>query len=365
MKLKPVRKLAAFGAALLIMFGCLSVGAFAAGVPNGNEAMHVTVKTDVASAYAGDFVTVSLNISNNYNATAMRFPVLFDSDVFEALQADLNVQKAGVMLTEVSGTLSGVVTTNPAVFPAGYSSDDYGAVLIQWVGAVEVGTFSCYNQPAGSDCITFRLKVKAGATGSASVFIPPESTLFYYQAMNNPSDSDTMYNMNSATCAMTFTPAQFTVLEAAPGIAAVAGSGAVIDDTRSFIYGIAEALASLDNFVEPIGGATLEVVKSSGTSCGTGTQVRVVFNAATVATYTVVLFGDLNGDANIDSSDADICVDYENFIINLDPVEDAHTLFAGDVNGDGNMDSADAGVIIDYSNFLVGINQSTGQPYIL
>jgi len=365
MKHKSVKKLAALCAAVLMVFGYLSVGAFAAGVPNGNEAMHVTVKTDVASAYAGDFVTVSLNISNNYNATSMRFPVLFDSDVFEVSQAQLNTQKTGVMLTEVSGTLSGVVSTSPAVYPVGYSPADYGAVLIQWVGSVNVGTFSCYNQPAGSDCITFRLKVKAGASGNASVFIPPESNLFYYQAMNNPSDSNTIYNMNSATCAMTFTPAQFTALAAAPGIAAVAGSGAVIDNTRSFIYGIAEALTSLDSYIQPVGGATLEVVKSSGNSCGTGTQVRVVFNTATVATYTVVLFGDLNGDANIDSSDADLCVDYENFMVAYDPVEDADILFAGDINGDANMDTADAGVIIDYSNFIIGINQTTGQSYVL
>ena len=365
MNLKSIKKLAAFSTALLMAIVCLSVGAFAAGVPNGNEAMHVTVKTDVSSANPGDFVTVTLNVSNNYNATSMRFPVLFKSSVFEALQADLNVQKAGVMLTEVFGTLSGVATANPAVFPAGYSPSDYGAVLIQWVGSVDVGTFSCYNQPAVSDCITFRLKVKAGASGSASVFIPPESTLFYYQAMNNPSDANTIYTMTSSTCAMTFTPAQFTVAAAAPGVAAVAGSGAVIDNTRSFIYGIADALASLDAYIQPVGGATLQVVKSSGASCGTGTLVRVVYNAATVATYTVVLFGDLNGDANIDSSDAGLCVDYENFMMNYDPVTDAHILFAADLNGDGNVDSADAGIIIDFENFFVGINQTTGRPFIL
>ncbi len=52
--------------------------------------------------------------------------------------------------------------------------------------------------------------------------------------------------------------------------------------------------------------------------------------------------------------------DYENFLLDWDPVQDAALLRAGDVNGDGVVDSMDSAIIVDYENYLVDINQVTG-----
>ncbi|NTV35965.1 MAG: PAS domain-containing protein, partial [Anaerolineaceae bacterium] len=89
------------------------------------------------------------------------------------------------------------ITGNPAFYPAGYSSADYGVVLVQWLGTANAGLFGCFNQPAGDDCISFRLKVKAGADAAGTVLIPSNSNLFYFQAMNNPADGNTIYTMAS------------------------------------------------------------------------------------------------------------------------------------------------------------------------
>jgi len=43
-----------------------------------------------------------------------------------------------------------------------------------------------------------------------------------------------------------------------------------------------------------------------------------------------------------------------------DPLNDAALFKAGDVNGDGNIDSADAGLLVDCENFLLGVDQVTG-----
>ena len=55
-------------------------------------------------------------------------------------------------------------------------------------------------------------------------------------------------------------------------------------------------------------------------------------------------------------------VDYENFIVTWDPVTDAALLKAADVNGDGNVDSSDAGIVVDAENFMLTIDQATGLP---
>ncbi len=142
----------------------------------------------------------------------------------------------------------------------------------------------------------------------------------------------------------------------APDIAAVGGSTTVIDRTNYLIYGLSVRLTSLNSYIEPVGGATLEVIKSSGTICGTGTVVNVKSNGVTVKIYKVVIFGDVNGDGNIDSMDAGMIVDYENYMISLEGCY----LKAGDVNGDGNVDSIDAAYVVDCENYLITINQVTG-----
>jgi len=89
--------------------------------------------------------------------------------------------------------------------------------------------------------------------------------------------------------------------------------------------------------------------------------VQLVNNAneEIVASYTIVIFGDVNGDGNIDSADADILVDVENWIVEW-PAGSENYL-AGDINGDGNIDSGDAGILVDVENFWRTINQTTGR----
>ena len=285
----------------------------------------------------------------------MRFPVLFSSSVFEVVEANLNLQKLG-QLNTVTGTLDKNTTLDVSKYPVGYSPAVYGGVLLQWSGSANAGLFGCYNQPTGQDCISFQLRVKAGATGVGAILIPSNSNLFYRQAMNNPADGNTVYTMTEAECPMTFTPAAVNTQLQLPDIAVFAGSTTVIDRVNGFIYGLKTNLASLDSNIVPVGGATIEVIKSMGSICGTGTVVNVLDNGTQVKTFTVVIFGDVNGDGNIDSMDAGMTIDHENGIGSWD----SFTLKAGNVNSDTNVDNLDAGLMVDTENALVSINQITG-----
>jgi len=143
------------------------------------------------------------------------------------------------------------------------------------------------------------------------------------------------------------------------------GPGCIIDYANNYIYDFNEAITSLDGYFDTGTGYELLYIPTAQ-GYGTGTVVNVVStekNASpnsVIASYTVVIYGDVNGDGNIDSIDAGNIVDFQNYMINWDPVTDAALYKAGDLNGDGNVDSIDAGLAVDAQNYMVTIDQSTG-----
>lgn len=147
-----------------------------------------------------------------------------------------------------------------------------------------------------------------------------------------------------------------------PLLTQVQGSGCVISYVDGFIYGLAVAITSLDGYAIVANGYQLAYIQTAN-GFGTGTAVNVTKDGVTFERYTIVIFGDANGDGNIDSIDAGTLVDVENYLEIWDPVDDAAYLKASDINRDNSWDSLDAGIIVDYENYMVGINQTTGLSY--
>lgn len=142
------------------------------------------------------------------------------------------------------------------------------------------------------------------------------------------------------------------------------GSSAIINQDNNLLYGLAANLTKADfesNFIVVSGNGRLEYSPANG-NLGTGKQVKLIDSGTNnvLGLYTIIIFGDLNGDSNIDSTDAGIITDHENYILNWDSTADASLYKAGDLNGDGNIDSIDAGILVDAENYLLDINQSTG-----
>ncbi|MEI6578318.1 MAG: dockerin type I domain-containing protein, partial [Eubacteriales bacterium] len=138
------------------------------------------------------------------------------------------------------------------------------------------------------------------------------------------------------------------------------GSGTVVDLLNGFIYGLAPG-SGAPGKVKAAPGYSL-LFHNGPNGPGTGSTVEALPKTGKAASvfYTVVIYGDVNGDANIDSIDAGIVVDYENKFISWEKLTNAANIEAGDVNGDGNIDSTDAGIIVDSENKMVTIDQSTG-----
>ncbi|MEI6579172.1 MAG: S8 family serine peptidase, partial [Eubacteriales bacterium] len=143
-----------------------------------------------------------------------------------------------------------------------------------------------------------------------------------------------------------------------------AGSTTVIYQTNHFIYGLKAGLTQIEferDFIKLNGNSRLEYTPDSEI-LGTNTKIDLIDNEtlAIVETFHIVIFGDVNGDSNIDSLDAGIIVDFQNSCMPWDPIADAAFIKAGDVNNEGNVDSIDAGLVVDTENSYLYINQVTG-----
>ena len=133
----------------------------------------------------------------------------------------------------------------------------------------------------------------------------------------------------------------------------------VVDTIRTLLFGLTPG-GFKESYFEVLGGGSITVLPVTGQGTGTGTRIRLFGPTGSLqGTYNVVIFGDINGDGNIDDGDAGMIIDRENNVgTNWSTAKDKKA--AADVNGDDNIDSIDAGILSDCLNYVRTINQTTG-----
>lgn len=142
------------------------------------------------------------------------------------------------------------------------------------------------------------------------------------------------------------------------------GSTAVVNPDNNLIYGLEPGLTAerfTNEFIQIIGNVHIAYTFVSG-AFGTGTKVELIDNLTNevVATYYIVIYGDVNGDGNINGVDVGIMVNVENYSVSWNPVTEAAFIIAGNINGDGNINGMDAGITVDVENYMRTLNQVTG-----
>lgn len=323
----------------------------------GGETAQVSISADKASCAPGGDVEVTVSIATNYNAVAMRWFVLYTKSVFELAEND-----GGFAVTQdfenVGGSVSCNMTGNVS-YPSGYSSDEYGIVLIQWVGGGE--NLAVFNQPKALDCFTFSLKVKDNAAQEAvgRIFVPDNSS-YYNAALEDASDASTYYKADGLVC--TFNDAQVVAkTPVAPQLFAVEGTHTVVDNEAKTIYGFTNGVGSAEDIlgcVYAVGDDTVAQVDETSAGCGTGTVIRLVQDGETVESYTVVFFGDATGDGVVDESDF-LMIDLYNAMIVM-PEDDSPEFLGMDCNRDGAVDESDLSLVDLVVAFLGEIDQVNG-----
>jgi hypothetical protein len=131
-------------------------------------------------------------------------------------------------------------------------------------------------------------------------------------------------------------------------LTATAGSGCVIDRENSYIYGLETGITSLEDYVNVADGYVLECILTPK-GFGTGTVVNVKIEGLIIESFTIIYFGDINGDSLTRSIDALMALQTSAQVISLNSSQ----MMAGDVNHSGSITSVDALKILQYSAGII------------
>lgn len=358
--MKNSKRILAILLAVTLALSLFAVSASAAGTPTGTEAMTVTITTDNETYEAEAAVQVQVTISCNYNVPSFRFPILFDAEVYE-LPTIIGLKAYNTCAS--SGTINSNTADTEQFIPEAYDPAAFGCVLVQWTAAVTNGEVGHLNNEAGELAFTFELKTKSSAVGkTGTIFIPAESDLFYYQAIENPADATTFYYLDSTTCAMTFVEGNAMVV--GEQVALVPnedyGTPGIVDEENRLIYGLVEGIASNAEIKEYVKATGNAVIRSAPTEFGygTGTVVSLNIDAVPVKSYNLVIFGDIDGDAICDNNDLTHIISYA---AGSTTCENPVVVFAGDLSNDGMVDIGDLPNYLAVTSGSVVIDQSN--PY--
>lgn len=133
----------------------------------------------------------------------------------------------------------------------------------------------------------------------------------------------------------------------------------VVDSRNMYIYAIDEGLTDLEGYVEAVSGYTITLAPYTGTTLGTGSYVKAMSGTGVeTSKYTIVLFGDVNGDGVIDSTDLTVYDNYINGTAPSNTFSGGAFLKAADLTQDGIVDSADRTIVYNHVNEIATIDQT-------
>ena len=141
------------------------------------------------------------------------------------------------------------------------------------------------------------------------------------------------------------------------GITGSYNKGTVIDPESSCIYGLDVGLQSISDYVELVDESCTLEYDTLTDEIGTGTITNVVRDGEIVDSYTVIIFGDIDGNGWYDANDAFIVNMIASGLIPADRLSAAQ-FRAADCNHDGAVDSADFYLLNQASLMLEDVDQS-------
>ena len=349
--------------------------------------------------YPGDIVTFKINIKNNFNYVAMRWPVIYPSKAYEPVivgETDAsygNVKALGALVTGDSTIESADFSSDLITGSYGgvsYNKNNYDGLLIQWTGGTTNTGLAYYNQPSGSDCISFQLRVLEGFAGIgnkrdgiAPVTIPQiynVQSQFYYQAIDEPDDMSTLYKMDSNTCPVTVEGITTKIIKEQASVIAKEGTDVIFDTTgaTAFVYGFNDVVNGTydvldeDNIVEYItttGDATYELEGNDQETLSTGAKIHAKdARGNPIGDYEIVIFGDVNGDGMINGQDATMLADaiVGEYEWSWGDVRDNATAMSCDVYGNNSIGPEDYGPVMAMAKNLGYVSQThhASNPFV-
>jgi hypothetical protein len=317
--------------AVIMVFSVVSVSAFAAGTTHYESAEDYNNKTYTQSWYldapqlvSGSTYKVNVRLTTNYKVGPISFKLEGVTAISSAVPGNGYYQNCH---KDISG---GWVLFTPVVSGStGVSSLDMNNAI------VAVVTYTTSN---ANGAVTIENNPKSTFT--------PNGTLVAARCTEDTLNGSDFYVGQYAEVdgAAVTPPAGDVTLT---GI-----NGAVVDGEKKYVYGIPANTSNVTTYLQTTGHIVVEA-NAAGSTKGTGALIKLYESSSAstpVATYTLVIFGDVNGDGFVKGDDASIIASAANYVTAaLTGVE----AFAADINADGFAKGDDASTIASYANFVV------------
>lgn len=282
-----------------------------------------TIEVADVEAYTGDTISVPITIYNNPGIIALKISVDYDSNYLELVEA----------------TDNGLLGNGNSVFANDIDAKPY---TMLWEDGL-----AAQNHTGNGALATLKFKILENISGSTKVTVKYEV------------DSTLDFDLNEVE----FQMYDGTVLVGEkPMLIAKEGSSTKIKE--SHIYGLKPGMSQRDfeeNYVEVKGNAQLEY---SG-PVATGVAVKLIDKSNNVVeAYSIIIFGDVNGDGWYDGQDAVTVSMIVNGMLTREQVgEDAW--MAADCNHDGKIDQSDVDLLNQAGVLLARIDQTKSSEELL
>ncbi len=353
--MKKSKKLISIILSLAILIGVLTTVLVV--TANAKETT-VNITVGKAELVSGESTTVSVSLTSNYPIATMSIPVFYDKTM-------VNVSNAVATINDYS-VANAVIDSESADASKIYANTDiseekFGFVLVNYIGSVGADVPESINDVV----LTFEITAKMAVSGNAVVKCVAESQkteeniegMLYF---GSPVSGNTIDSIPENIENVDLTGATESVKIASGGtqFSIIEGTTAVIDEESKYVYGIT-AGDEVENYFKVTNG-TMEILPSpGGATNGTGAVINVKNSSGEILdSYTVIIFGDVNGDGEISG------LDYGNvktMATGGEIIENKISRIAIDINGDGEVSGLDYGLI---KTAATGGDKVTVNPYV-
>ena len=315
--------------AVVMIAGLFAFGAFAA-----DQNATIAVSASETQVEVGATVTVTVAATTDYYAAATSVPVYYDAAAFDLVPDS--------------------VTPSTDLYGAGYTdtainTTEAGCVMVAFIPKAG-GTAKQLNN---TTLFTFQLTAKANAQASPIATKAEDQKTATNIGGKLYLGAYSTADVNTAT--VTAVGQEFSLTNtavtigsaAAPELVVTEDTTGYIDEARKYVYGVKAGDEATAYFEATNGGSIEMVANEAGATNGTGAQLQLKSaDGSVVDTYTLIIFGDVDGTGAVDASDTLPIMQYvaDSVANSLSDVQ----LFAADIDASSAVDASDTLPIMQY-----------------
>ncbi len=325
----------------------LIVSIFIVGTVANAKNTSVTVSVDKTELSAGESATVTVKVSADYPVATASIPVFYDKTLVDVsnVTATLSGYDVKNVTTDATATDSAKIYANTEL-----DSTKYGFVLATYIG----GAGDTVTTLENATVFTFKITAKENVSGNAVVKCANESAkveeniegMLYFGTTTSGTTINSIPE-NVEGVVLTNATANVVIKSADTTVIAKDDKETVIDNENKYIYGITPG-DNVEDYIQVNNGSFEVVANASGYKNGTGATVNIKNSSGTVVdTYTIIIFGDFNGDCNINGVDEMTISQYTSGTTSV--LLDV-ALVSADVNGDGATNGVDEMLVSQYTS---------------